>query len=101
MRGACRPGGRLPVLVLDQIPVVGSYSSADGSVPPTIPPPTTNILPLGSRTATWSFRPLVMLPVLDQVSVTGSYRSARLRCASSDEPPATNTRPSAKSVAVC
>src|SRR5882757_6350276 len=98
-----------PVAV--QLPVAGSYSSAEervsgASAERMRSPPATSTRPSGSSVAEWPYRSPVMPPVGDQPPVAGSYNSAEespplaYDCPSVT-PPATSTRPSASTVAVC
>jgi hypothetical protein len=50
-----------------QVPVAGSYSSADEEEPP----PVTSTCPLGNSVAVWPDRSVVILPVRLHVLVAG------------------------------
>src|SRR5438132_303486 len=77
------------LLVGLQVPVLGSYNSADLPALLSVPPDTSTLPSPSSTAAAWA-RPTVMVPVADQVPWAGSYRSAD---AGEMSPPATNTRP--------
>ena len=62
--------------VAENVPVPGSYSSAEARKPMLLWPPVTNTLPLGSSVAVWPVRAVAMLPVEEKPPVAGSYSSA-------------------------
>src|SRR5207249_6593235 len=94
--------------VSDQVPVCGSYSSAElvtNAVPQQPPdvPPATSTLPFGSSTAVAPDLDTNMLPVLLHVPVAGSYNSAVASVWSGGliSPPATSTLPFGSNTAMC
>ena len=75
-----------------QVPVLGSYNSAEARVPAMpVCPPVTRTLPLGSGVAVWPIRAAAKLPVVLQVPVVGLYNSAEARRLIALPPPATRT----------
>src|SRR5213078_4481255 len=106
------PGSRVAVAPLPaalaigpvaaQVPVAGSYSSAEGTLAPPAPaPPTTSTFPLASKLAVCPLRAVVIGPVAAQVPVAGSYSSAEaVLSACGVNPPATSTLPLGSKVAV-
>src|SRR2546421_4049026 len=64
----------------DQVPVVGSNSSAESSQPPELSPPATSTLPSCSSVAVWFSRPLAIAPgPAPAAAVIGAIRTtARL-----------------------
>ena len=80
-----------------QVPVAGSYSSAESNASsvPTSKPPTTSTLPSGSRMAAWARLDVIIFPAEVHVPLSGSYSW-------DEEPslPVTSTLPSRNTVAV-
>src|SRR4051812_38113008 len=81
--------------VAAQVPVAGSYSSAEASAaPPALRPPARITLPLGRRDDVWSVLAVPSGPVAAVVPFEGSYSSADVSGAPAvSVPPAMRTLP--------
>ena len=80
-----------------QVPLTGSYNSAEASATP----PTTSTVPSVNSVAVGSALPAPILPVVVHDPVLGSYSSAELSdLPLSSTPPTTSTVPSCSNVAV-